>query len=65
MQFISKGGSSLPSGSWGSPAFSPLTPMNDSTRSYQGSMSLYRIGQSMPTPSFRLASKSRSLQRKQ
>ena len=40
MQFISNGGISLPSGSCGRPAFSPLTPMNDSTWSYQGSMSL-------------------------
>ena len=40
MQFISKAGSSFPSGSWGRPAFSPLTPMNDSTWSYHGSMSL-------------------------
>ncbi len=38
-QFISKGGSRSPSGSWGRPAFSPLIPMKSCTRSYQGAMS--------------------------
>src|SRR6056297_877719 len=62
-QFISIGGKKWLSGSCGRPIASPLIPANFSTYVYHGSISLYRIGQSTPCPSFALASKSRSDQR--
>ena len=64
-QFICHAGCSSPSGRCGRPSRSPATPMNFSMCEYHGASSSYRIGQSTPWPSRRLASKSRSLHRQQ
>ena len=48
---------------WVNEKDAPYTEEKPFTWSYQGAISLYRMGQSIPCPSFALASKSKSLQR--